>query len=89
MDMCQSQLTVQAVQFKIKMIRSKTKTFTGCFSLKGSSGGVKLNKNKTVKHISTQTASPPYAGSFVAGVGPSQPTGANRGRHRPGPVATT
>ena len=48
----------------------------------------KLNKNKTVIYLSTSTPSPYFlTGSSVAGA--SQPTGANLGTHRPGPVAVT
>ena len=61
--MGQSQLTMQEVQLKIKIIK---KIFflkahaTVCFPLMGSSGGVELNKNrnKTVMYFRTSTAAP-------------------------------
>ena len=56
----------------------------------GSSGGVetKQKRNGNVpQHINH--VSPPLTGSSVAGASPSQPTGASRGTHRPGPLAVT
>ena len=90
--MGQSQLTMQEVQLKIKIIKKVKNPATVCFLLKGSSGGVELNKNrnKTVIYLSTSTASPhSLTGSSASGTSPGQPTGANHGTHRPGPVAVT
>ena len=44
MDVSQSQLTVQKFQLKSKSLKSKNPT-TGCFSLIGSSGGMKTKQN--------------------------------------------
>ena len=51
---------MQEVQQKIKIIKKVKNPATVCFPLKGSSGGVELNKNrnKTVIYLSTSTASP-------------------------------
>ena len=88
-----SQLMMQEVQLKIKIIKIKKKrNTTVCFPLKSSSGGVELNKNrnKTITYISTSAAFlHSLTGSSVAGTSTGQPTWANRGTHRPEPVAVT
>ena len=55
----------------------------------GSSDGVEIKQkqNGSIPQHINHVSLPLLTGSSVAGVSRSQPTGANRGMHRPGPVA--